>query len=268
VSKDDPGRADPDSEEVLLTIPQPYWNHKGGTIVFGPDGYLYVGLGDGGYRDDPHGNAQNLKTLLGSILRIDVDHKDPGLQYAIPKDNPFVGCKDARGEIWAYGIRNVWRIAFDRKTGDLWAGEVGQDLWEEIDIIKRGGNYGWNRREAMHPATPRDPRGAKGTGPRPEFIEPIWEYHHDVGKSITGGNVYRGKLVPELEGGYLYADFITGQMWALWYDKAKGEVTANREIQPKGLPVMSFGEDDNGETYFLTQEGGIHKFESGKSAGN
>jgi glucose/arabinose dehydrogenase len=266
VSKDDPDKADPESEEVIMTIKQPYWNHNGGTVVFGPDGYLYVGLGDGGLRDDVHGHAQNLKTLLGSILRIDVDHKDSGLQYAIPKDNPFANRNDARGEIWAYGIRNVWRIVFDRETGDLWAGDVGQDLWEEIDIIRRGGNYGWNLREAMHPATPIDPRGAKGTPPRPEFIEPIWEYHHEVGKSITGGNVYRGTQVPELEGGYLYADFVSGQIWALWYDTSKNQVTANREILEKGLPVMSFGEDDSGETYFVTQEGGIHKFESPNAA--
>lgn len=267
VSKDDPNKADPESEEVILTIKQPYWNHNGGTIVFGPDGYLYIGLGDGGFRDDPHGHGQNLKTLLGTILRIDVDHKDDGLQYAIPKDNPFAGRGDGtRGEIWAYGIRNVWRIAFDRATGVLWAGDVGQDLWEEIDIIVKGGNYGWNLREGMHPATPKTPGVPKGSGPRPEFIEPIWEYHHDVGKSITGGSVYRGKAVPELEGGYLYADYVSGQIWALWYDAAKKQVTANREILPKGEPVLSFGEDDDGEIYFLEQDGGIHKFASPQKA--
>jgi glucose/arabinose dehydrogenase len=264
VSKDDPNRADPDSEEMLWTLKHPYWNHKGGTIVFGPDGYLYVGLGDGGARDDPHGNGQNLGTLLGSILRIDVDNKDPEMQYAIPKDNPFADQEDKRGEIWAYGIRNVWRIAFDRETGLLWAGDVGQDLWEEIDIIERGGNYGWNQREAMHPATPKTPGLPEGSPPRPDFIEPIWEYHHDVGKSITGGHVYRGRQVPELRGGYIYADFVTGQIWALWYDAEKKEVTANRTILPKGLPVMSFGEDDGGEVYFVTQPGGIQKFASPK----
>jgi glucose/arabinose dehydrogenase len=260
VSKDDPNRADPNSEEVIMTIKQPFWNHNGGTLVFGPDGYLYIGLGDGGLRDDPHGNGQKMNTLLGKILRIDVDHKDPGLNYAIPKDNPFVSKPGARGEIWALGIRNVWRIAFDRKTGDLWAGEVGQDTWEEINLITRGGNYGWNLRESMHPFTPKNKPNQKGSPPRPDLIEPIWEYHHDVGKSITGGHVYRGKQVPELEGAYLYADYVTGQIWALWYDREKKQVTANRAILEKGLPVLSFGEDDHGEIYFLTQAGGIYKF--------
>ena len=150
----------------------------------------------------------------------------------------------------------MWRIAFDRETGVLWAGDVGQDMWEEIDIIERGGNYGWNLREGMHPFAPN------GRSPAPNLIDPIWEYHHDVGKSITGGNVYRGKHVPELHGAYLYADFVSGQIWALWYDAEKKQVTANRTILPKGLPVMSFGEDDAGEVYFVTQDGGIYKFAS------
>ncbi|MEX2307427.1 MAG: PQQ-dependent sugar dehydrogenase [Pirellulales bacterium] len=261
VSADDPNRADPDSEQVIMRIRQPYWNHNGGTIIFGPDGFLYIGLGDGGKANDPHGNGQNLRTLLGSILRIDVDHQDSGLEYAVPKDNPFVERpRGARGEIWAYGIRNVWRIAFDRQTGDLWAGDVGQDTWEEIDIIRRGGNYGWNLREGMHPF------GENGSPPRSDLIEPIWQYHHNVGKSITGGHVYRGKQVPELEGAYLYADYVTGQIWALWYDTKREQVIANREIQPKGTPVFSFGEDDEGEVYFLTQEGGINKFASRRAA--
>lgn len=271
VSPDDPNRADPNSEEVLMQIKQPYWNHNGGTIVFGPDGYLYVGLGDGGAANDPHGNGQNLGTLLGSILRIDVDHKDPGLEYAIPRDNPFVGESGKRGEIWAYGIRNVWRIAFDRKTGTLWAGDVGQNLWEEIDIITRGGNYGWNVREGQHAFDsggkgPEPGRTEAGQGsPAAELIDPIWEYHHDVGKSITGGHVYRGNQVPELAGAYIYADFVSGQIWALWYDAEKKQVTANRTILDRGLPVMSFGEDDAGEVYFVTQSGGIHKFASSKA---
>ena len=256
VSKDDPNRADPASEEILLTIDQPFWNHNGGTLVFGPDGMLYIGLGDGGKRDDPFGHGQNLKTLLGSILRIDVDHQDDGLAYAIPKDNPFAGRDDARGEIWAYGIRNIWRMAFDRETGDFWAADVGQDIWEEIDLIVKGGNYGWNLREGFHKF------GEKGSEPRADLIEPIWEYHHDIGKSITGGNVYRGKAVPELEGAYLYADFVSGQIWALWYDRDAKRVTANRSIVDKGAPVITFGEDDASEAFFTSQEGGIWKFAS------
>jgi glucose/arabinose dehydrogenase len=263
VSKDDPNRADPDSEEILLEIPQPFWNHNGGTLIFGPDGYLYVGLGDGGFGGDPQKNGQNLGVLLGKILRIDVDNRDAGLAYAIPKDNPFAGKEGARGEIWAYGIRNIWRMAFDPKTGLLWAGDVGQNLWEEIDIIVKGGNYGWNLREGMHPYVDAK-TGAKGSGPRPDLIEPIWEYHHDVGKSITGGNVYRGKSAPELEGGYLYADFVSGQIWALWYDAETKRVTANRSLLTGSTPVLTFGEDDAGETYYATQEGGLWKFESPK----
>jgi glucose/arabinose dehydrogenase len=257
VSKDDPDRADPASEEEIFRITRPYWNHAGGTITFGPDGYLYVVLGDGGLANDPHDNGQNLNSLLGKVLRLDVDHKGEGTAYAIPKDNPFVGRKDARPEIWCYGLRNPWRIAFDRKTGRLWCGDVGQNLWEEIDLLTKGGNYGWNRREGLHPF------GSKGTGPRPEFIEPIWEYHHDVGKSITGGCVYRGPRLPELEGHYLYADYVTNKLWALKYDEAKKRVVANHPIPDKGVPVMSFGEDEQGDVYFMsyTASGkGIYRF--------
>ena len=263
VANDDPNRGDPASEEVIMEIPQPEWNHNGGTIIFGPDGYLYVGMGDGGFGGDPQKNGQNLGTLLGKALRIDVDNRDDDLAYAIPKDNPFVGREGARGEIWAYGIRNIWRMAFDRETGDLWAGDVGQNLWEEIDLITKGGNYGWNLREGMHKFV--DPKtDAKGSDPRPDLIEPIWEYHHDLGKSITGGNVYRGKAVPELAGGYLYADFVGGQIWALWYDKAAKRVTANRPILTGSAPILTFGEDDAGETYYGTQEGGLWKFVSAR----
>ena len=257
-SKDNPNRADAASEEEVLRIPQPYWNHNGGTIVFGPDGYLYVGLGDGGFRDDPHGNAQNLGTLLGSILRIDVDHKDGKKGYAIPKDNPFVGRKDACGEIWAYGVRNIWRMSFDRQTGVFWAADVGQDIWEEVDIIERGGNYGWNLREGRHKFGPR------GSEARSDLIDPIYEYHHDVGKSITGGHVYRGKRVPELEGAYLYADYITGKVYALRYDLSKKQVMANQPIAGNVLPVFSFGEDESGDVYYMTTQGFIHRFASPK----
>ena len=253
VSKDNPNQADLKSEEILLVMDKPFCNHDGGTLAFGPDGYLYIAVGDGGLANDPYGNGQKLSTLLGKILRIDVDHKQGDLAYAIPKDNPFVGQKDARGEIWAYGLRNVWRLAFDPKTGVLWAGDVGQDYWEEIDLIEKGGNYGWNVREGFHPFVKKG-----GTPPAKDekqagLIDPIFDYHHDLGKSITGGVVYRGKQVPELEGAYLYADYVSGKLWALWYDAAQKTVTANREIPlPKSIPVMSFGEDENGEVYFTT----------------
>ncbi|MEX0716101.1 MAG: PQQ-dependent sugar dehydrogenase [Planctomycetaceae bacterium] len=244
VSPDDPDRALPESEQEILRIPQPYWNHNGGTIVFGPDGYLYVALGDGGAANDPHGNGQDLGTLLGTILRIDVDRQDAGKNYAIPADNPFVDRQGVRGEIWAYGLRNVWRMSFDRRTGTLWAADVGQDLWEEIDLIVRGGNYGWNLREGMHPF------GPKGVGPREDLIEPIWEYHHDVGKSITGGHVYRGQRVPALEGLYLYADYVTGKLWALRYDENAKKVAANHSIPADKHEVVTFGEDEAGDVYF------------------
>jgi glucose/arabinose dehydrogenase len=258
VSKDNPGKADPSSEVEILRYKKPYWNHDGGTVIFGPDGYLYVTHGDGGAGNDPHENGQNLNTLLGKVLRIDVDHRDGDKNYSIPKDNPFVDRSDARPEIWAYGIRNIWRMAFDRQTGRLWAGEVGQNLWEEIDIIVKGGNYGWNLREGFHPF------GVKGVGPRPELIEPIWEYyHHHTGQSITGGNVYRGSRLPELNGAYLYADYVSTKIWALRYDDAKQRVVENRPILSPGVPILSFGEDEQGETYFLTTTmngQGIYRF--------
>jgi glucose/arabinose dehydrogenase len=247
VSKDDPNKADPDSEEVLLKIEKPYWNHDGGTLCFGPDGYLYFTHGDGGLANDPHKNGQNLKSLLGKVHRIDVDHKDPGKNYAIPKDNPFVDRKDALPEIWAYGLRNIWRMSFDKKTGVLWAGDVGQNLYEEIDLITKGGNYGWSVREGLHPF------GPDGSDVRKDLIDPIWEYHHDLGKCIIGGHVYRGSRVPELEGSYVYGDYVTGQLWALRYDKDKGRVVANRTIREKGTPMLSFGEDEKGEVYLLQE---------------
>ncbi len=267
-SKTDPDLADPDSEEELLRIEKTFWNHNGGTLAFGPDGYLYIAVGDGGSGYDPYGNAQNVQTLLGKILRIDVDHigplapvdpLNPGppkrLPYAIPADNPLIGKRlNARREIWAYGLRNVWRMAFDTQTGQLWAADVGQDLWEEIDIIVRGGNYGWNLREGKHEF------GADGSAPRPDLIEPIYEYPHTVGKSITGGLVYRGPGVPQLTGGYLYADFVSGKLWALWYDAQRRRVTANRPILGNQMPVMSFGADQAGEAYFTLDTGQIYRF--------
>lgn len=254
VSKDDPDKADPSFEEEILRIPQPFWNHNGGTIEFGPDGYLYISLGDGGSANDPDKNGQNLKTLLGSMLRIDVDKKDPGLGYAIPKDNPFVGKQGARPEIWAYGLRNIWRHSFDRETGTLWAGDVGQDIWEEIDIIVKGGNYGWNVREGLHSFPPNTNNSKAG------MIDPIWEYHHNIGKSITGGTVYRGKKLPAMQGHYIYGDYVSGLIWGLKYDENAKTVTANRPIQHNKLPIMSFGEDAAGELYLTTPLGAIYTF--------
>ncbi len=245
VSKDDPDRADPESEVEVMKIPQPYWNHNGGTIAFGPDGYLYVGLGDGGSANDPQGNGQNLGTLLGAILRIDVDRTDQGRPYSVPRDNPFVNVEGARPEIFAYGLRNVWRLGFDRKTGRLWAADVGQNAWEEIDLIVKGGNYGWNYREGLHPFGTRSlPAGTS-------VIDPIWEYDHTVGKSITGGFVYRGKRFPELVGCYVYADYVSGKIWALKYDPHSKRVVDNYEIPAPSLPIISFGEDEAGEIYFM-----------------
>lgn len=257
VSPDDPSRADPASEQELLRIEHQYWNHDGGTLIFGPDGFLYIAIGDGGAANDPDNNGQNLGTILGKVLRIDVDRKADGKPYAIPADNPFVRRPGARPEIFAYGLRNVWRMAFDGATGKLWAADVGQNLYEEIDILESGKNYGWNIREGFHPFGPR------GVGYRSDLVEPIWEYHHDVGKSITGGAVYRGTRLPELQGAYLYGDYVSMKIWALWYDDQKKVVTANRAISDPQVPILSFGEDDRGEMYFTTATTtgqGIYRF--------
>lgn len=252
VAKGNPARAIRESEERLMEIEQPYGNHNGGSIQFGPDGYLYIGLGDGGSAHDPHGNGQNLGTLLGSILRIDVDHKEPGKAYAIPKDNPFVDRPGARGEIWAYGLRNVWRLGFDRKTGDLWVGDVGQNRYEEVDLIRRGGNYGWKIREGFHPFD----LDAEQTGG--ELIDPLAEYYRNEGMSITGGVVYRGSRLPEYEGAYFYADYVTGNVWILRYDGKR--VVENRKVARTGLPISAFGEDPNGEMVFTAFDGHVHRF--------
>ena len=200
--------ADPASEQVLLVQSQPYSNHNGGTVLFGPDGYLYLSLGDGGAANDPHHYAQNMDTFLGKVLRIDVNKAgEGGDPYAVPADNPFVGKEGAKPEIWALGTRNIWRMAFDAKTGDLWAGDVGQNIWEEVSLIRKGGNYGWNAREGFHEFS-----GGRGDGP---FEEPVVEYHHREGMSITGGQVYRGKEIPALDGVYIYADFVSSNVWGI-----------------------------------------------------
>ena len=246
VSKEDPNKADPKSEVELLRIKHKYWNHDGGTLAFGPDGYLYIVLGDGGLGGDPDDNGQALNNLLGKILRIDIDAKGDKTPYAIPKDNPFVNTENARPEIYAYGLRNPWRLSFDRKTGQGWLGDVGQNLWEEINLLEKGGNYGWRRRESLHPF------GPDGHGPKKEMIDPIWEYHHDLGKSITGGHVYRGKAFPELEGHYLYADYVSSKFYALKYDAEKKRVVANRPLMDIKQAIMSHGEDEDGEVYWMT----------------
>jgi len=254
-------QGDAASEQILMTIKQPFWNHNGGTLEFGKDGYLYIALGDGGKRDDPLQAAQDLTSLLGKVLRIDIDNRSPGLPYAIPGDNPFVKEPGARPEIYARGFRNPWRISFDRKTGELWCADVGQDMWEEISFVKKGGNNGWSVREATHKF------GPNGVAANDQMIEPVWEYPHEEkwGKSITGGQVYRGKLVPELTGYYLYGDYVTGKLWALKVDPKTGKATENRVIEwsnGANLPIVTFGEDEAGEVYFtsVTSGGRIYSF--------
>ena len=247
VSADDPNRADPASEEVLLRIPQPFPNHNGGGLSFGPDGLLYIAVGDGGYRNDLLAKGQDLMSWLGSILRIDVNRRDEGLKYAIPADNPFRDRPGARPEIYAYGFRNVWGMSFDRETGALWAADVGQDLWEEIHLVEEGGNHGWSAMEGTHLF------GNRATSVADAPIDPIWEYDHQVGSSITGGLVYRGSRLPPLRGLYLYADYVSGRIWALKYDRQRSTVVQNLRIPLDGQAVLAFGEDEQGECYYLVE---------------
>jgi len=242
VSKDDPNLADPASERVILEVEQPYGNHNGASLNFGPDGMLYYSLGDGGLANDPHKHGQNLGTLLATIMRIDIDRKDEGKEYAVPADNPFVGREGARGEIWAYGLRNVWRMNFDPETGELWAADVGQNAWEEIDLIVKGGNYGWNLREGTHDFASGEPTTAP-------MIDPIVEYPRNQGLSVTGGYVYRGAAIPELKGAYLYGDYVSGKIWAL--RASGGTLKQHREIlrSDERRYIASFGEDQAGEMY-------------------
>ncbi len=226
------GLADAASELVILEIAQPFSNHNGGALRFGPDGMLYIGVGDGGSAGDPGGNGQDLGTLLGSILRIDVRSASPAQRYRIPDDNPFVGVEGARGEIWAYGLRNPWRMAFDPGSGALWVGDVGQNRIEEVDRIVRGGNYGWNRLEGDDCYRPRE-------GCDPEGMEPpVATYDHREGCSVTGGVVYRGRAVPELDGAYVFGDFCSGRVWAM---DASGEGPAVR-VADTGVSISSFAQ--------------------------
>jgi len=246
----DPNRADPASENLLLKIDQPYANHNGGVLAFGPDGYLYIGTGDGGSAGDPQGNGQRLDTLLGKILRLDVDHGDP---YAIPPDNPFAG-GGGRPEIWAYGLRNPWRIAFDPLTGDLYIGDVGQGSMEEVDFQPAGApggeNYGWNVREGT----------LAYSGPAAaNMIDPVAEYDHSQGCSITGGVVIRDSRLPEWSGVYLYGDFCSGQVWGLRPD-GHGDWQHAR-LWASGFQISSFGVDAAGRVYLVDLNGSLQRLD-------
>jgi glucose/arabinose dehydrogenase len=245
--------ADPDRRRDVLFVDQPYANHNGGNLAFGPDGYLYVGLGDGGGAGDPDANAQSLDTLLGKMLRIS-PRPEGGEPYGVPGDNPFVGRPRARPEIWAYGLRNPWRWSFDRETGDLWIGDVGQDAWEEIDVLPAGGaagaNLGWDRLEGSHPFE-------GGTGPEGTVL-PVHEYANGAGTcSVTGGYVYRGTDVPDLVGAYLFGDVCRGVLEA--FVLRDGRADGLRDLGLTVPNLVSFGEDADGELYALSLSGPVYR---------
>lgn len=253
VSAADPNRADPASAKPILHVEQPYANHNGGLVLFGPDGMLYIGMGDGGSAGDPHGHGQNEGTLLGALLRIDVDRGDP---YAIPLGNPYVGEPGARGEIWAIGLRNPWRFAFDPPANRLYIADVGQSRYEEVNVVAAdapGLNYGWNIVEGAHcyPGGSCDQAG---------LVLPVLEYTHDDGCSITGGVVYRGKAIPSLVGHYLYADYCAGWIRSFRYDGAAA--VDHRELFSGGAGrILSFGQDAAGEVYVLSSNGRVYRIE-------
>jgi len=238
--------ADASSGRVILEVEQPYQNHNGGSVEFGPDGYLYIALGDGGAAGDPHFNGQNRDVLLGKILRIDVS----GDAYTIPPDNPFAD-GGGRGEIWAFGLRNPWRMSFDRETGDLWAGDVGQGEWEEVDRVTKGANYGWSVMEGPD-CFREDPCENEG------MILPRAAYgtHEDGACAVTGGYVYRGASMPELDGWYVYADFCSGRVWAL--DTAD-EVSDPVVLMDSGKQISSFAQGSDGELYLVTFDRAIYR---------
>lgn len=251
-----PDRLDPATAEAILTVDQPFANHNGGLVLWGPDGHLYVGLGDGGAGADPFGHAQNTATLLGSILRIDVGATGP---YTAPRDNPFVGEPPAEEEIWSYGLRNPWRFSFDRKTGDLWMADVGQGAWEEVDVEPTGGpggaNYGWNAWEGNHQFT---------TGVTVEdAVFPVAEYGHDGGHcSVTGGFVYRGSDVPPLAGKYVFGDYCSGRIWTLERIRAGWNADSFRTevLMDSGMRISAFAEDLDGEMYVIDHGGNVARF--------
>jgi glucose/arabinose dehydrogenase len=235
-----------ESESIFLEVEQPAPNHNGGKIVFGPDGMLYIGLGDGGGAGDPWGNGQNRKTLLGSILRLDVDYQADGLAYAIPDDNPFKNSEEGfRPEIWAWGLRNPWKFSFDSSTGKMWAGDVGQNKIEEVDVIVGGGNYGWNLFEGSA-------RYDEGIQPQGNEILPVYEYPRRQGQSVTGGFVYHGDILKEqLDGQYIFGDFSAGRIWSL------NENHRPRFLIDSDQLISSFVQDNDGELYILTYPGKI-----------
>ena len=247
------GRAEVASARQVLLVDQPFANHNGGNLVFGPDGFLYIGLGDGGAADDPTGNAQNLDTLLGKMLRID-PRASGANAYRIPPGNPFIG-RSGRDEIWAYGLRNPWRYSFDRSTGDLWTGDVGQNQWEEIDFqrssSKGGENYGWDRMEGTHRHEGSAPANHHG---------PIYEYSHEGGNcSVTGGYVYRGSKIRNLRGAYLFADFCVGRLRA--FVQADTRATEHRFLGIDVGNLSSFGQDQSGELYVMSLGGGVYRID-------
>ncbi|GEM46524.1 PQQ-dependent sugar dehydrogenase [Deinococcus cellulosilyticus] len=248
VSKN-PDVADAKSAQKVISVDQPYANHNGGHLAFGKDGYLYIGLGDGGSGGDPQNHGQNLNSLLGKMLRLDVS----ALPYKIPKDNPFVG-KDGKDEIWAYGLRNPWRYSFDRQTGDLWIADVGQNALEEVNVQKassKGGeNYGWRLMEGTRCYNPSD------NCDRGNLVKPVHEYPRSEGVSITGGVVYRGKAIADLKGTYLFGDFGTGKLWGLTLNGSKA---SNKLLLDTGMQISSFGEDEAGEVYITDYSGTLYK---------
>lgn len=246
VSSSNPDSADADSKLELLTFLQPYSNHNGGWIGFGPDGYLYIAAGDGGSGGDPDNYGQNVNFLLGKILRIDVDNQDPGLNYAIPPDNPFVDSSGTvRKEIFAWGMRNPWRCSFDPVTGKLWAADVGQGAREEVDIIENGGNYGWRCYEGNLAYN------TTGCLPPENYIFPVWDYPRSEGYSVTGGYVYRGPNQPELDGKYIYADWGSRKVWSLYHDGVIPTLNELLFTLPSGASPTSFGIDEASELYFV-----------------
>lgn len=271
VSGDNPNVANPDSERILLEVQQPEWNHNSGNLFFGPeDGLLYVCVGDGGMKNGVFMLSQKLTRWNGKVLRIDVDSRTASLPYGIPTDNPFVNEPNACPEIYAYGLRNPWGAAMDPETGLFYLADVGQDLYEEINLIEKGGNYGWEIREATHKFHPRDAMlAALGRKPKPEeetgFIDPIHEYSRADGLSITGGYVYRGEAIPELQGHFLYGDWRFGNLWALHYSADEGKVVANHhfekpvDLKNPTVQPTGFYPDEKGEALVLDWRGGIFR---------